>query len=104
MPESAESKKQRRRQVREYIACVKSASSCCNCGESRSACLDFHHKDRSEKSFELSKSGGKGITTVKSEIKKCIVICANCHRVLHAEEKAEAISLAKAEEVFPLFD
>ena len=47
--------------------------------------LDFHHLDPNKKSFGLSK---KGLThsweKIKSEIDKCILVCANCHRELHA--------------------
>lgn len=45
------------------------------------AALEFHHLDRTTKSFGLSR---KGITrswdSIKTELDKCILICANCHR------------------------
>ncbi len=47
--------------------------------------LDFHHRDPNEKEFGLS---AKGLTRswvkIKNEIDKCALICANCHRELHA--------------------
>lgn len=47
--------------------------------------LDFHHLDPSKKGFGLSE---KGITRswekIRVEIDKCILICANCHREIHA--------------------
>jgi len=90
--------------VLEYLRAIKSSRKCCVCGEGRSACLDFHHKDPSQKSFGLGNIKGQGISLVKAEVAKCIVICANCHRILHAEEQAEQVANVKAEEVFPLFD
>jgi hypothetical protein len=104
MPQSVASKRLKVRQTKAYLDAIKSANKCSVCGEGRSACLDFHHLDPSEKGFSLSNVKCHGIDTVKAEVKKCIVICANCHRILHAEEKAEAISVAKADEIFPLFD
>jgi hypothetical protein len=52
--------------------------------------LDFHHK--SEKTFNvanfLSKVCNKANRDIlKAELEKCIMLCANCHRELHAEER-----------------
>lgn len=57
----------------------------CACGENRIACLDFHHSDGSKEnniSFLVCKH--KSIKLLLEEMDKCIVICSNCHRVLHA--------------------
>ena len=47
--------------------------------------LDFHHIDGSKKDFGI---GAKGYTRswekVKEELDKCILVCANCHREIHA--------------------
>lgn len=54
----------------------------CSCGESRYPCLDFHHIDPTSKSATVA-----AIRTCKAtfkEILKCTVLCANCHRRLHA--------------------
>lgn len=61
-------------------------SKCEICGYSKCyEALDFHHRDPSIKSFGLS---AKGITRswdkIKDEIDKCVLICANCHREIHA--------------------
>lgn len=55
---------------------------CIICGYSRCVeALDFHHLNPIEKSFSLS---SKGITRAYEktleEAKKCILVCANCHR------------------------
>lgn len=43
--------------------------------------MDFDHRDAGEKLFEISQHP-KGVTLedIKSEIDKCDVVCANCHR------------------------
>jgi predicted HNH restriction endonuclease len=47
--------------------------------------LDFHHLNGKEKEFGLSQ---KGITRswakTELELKKCILVCSNCHREIHA--------------------
>ena len=51
------------------------------CGEA----LEFHHKDPTEKDFGISSKGyTRSWNSVKLELDKCILVCANCHRELHA--------------------
>ncbi len=59
---------------------------CVMCGYSRySGALDFHHKDPSQKDFGLSTKGlTRSWEKIKEEIDKCVLVCANCHRELHA--------------------
>lgn len=42
--------------------------------------LDFDHR-RGEKRFVLSKVYTTGINKVKEELRKCDIVCANCHRI-----------------------
>jgi hypothetical protein len=59
---------------------------CARCPEEHIACMDFHHIDPSEKEYEVSKLVSNGMyTKAYKEIKKCIVLCANCHRKHHYE-------------------
>ena len=63
----------------------KKTLSCEKCGENEPSCLDFHHKDSKQKSFTISESVAQvGWDRLMEEIKKCAVLCANCHRKLHA--------------------
>lgn len=58
---------------------------CIACGESEIACLDFHHLDPSVKEGappSLLKAGS--FSRAVEEAAKCVVLCANCHRKLHA--------------------
>jgi hypothetical protein len=45
--------------------------------------LEFHHKDETTKEFAVSGST-KSLETQKREADKCYLLCANCHRELHA--------------------
>ena len=62
---------------------------CLLCGETTIACLDFHHRDPKTKSFCIGlESGAVSLKRVIREVAKCDILCANCHRKLHAAEKA----------------
>ena len=64
---------------------------CTTCGFSHPAALDFHHVDPSKKEANIHKLLQSGrYSKVKEEIKKCIVLCANCHRIHHFNEKNNA--------------
>lgn len=60
------------------------SSGCAKCGESEICTLDFHHLGQ-DKDFDLSKKKDRfSIERLKKEIEKCIVVCSNCHRKIHA--------------------
>ena len=46
---------------------------------------DIHHRDPTQKLFGFSQIKGRRFDNVKSELDKCDLLCANCHRILHAE-------------------
>ena len=72
-----------RQLIRQTIKDLKSCG-CIICGEKEICCLDFHHLR--DKSFEIGHSMDITLETLLKEVDKCIVLCANCHRKLHAEK------------------
>ena len=58
---------------------------CMICGYDKcNKALEFHHIDSGRKDFGISAKGyTRSWQKVKSELEKCILICANCHRELH---------------------
>lgn len=69
------------KEFKEYKKTLK----CAKCNESEPCCLDFHHTDKDLKVSEISLLVNSGNTgQLKAELEKCIVLCANCHRKLHA--------------------
>ncbi len=61
----------------------KSDFGCLFCDEKEAICLDFHHlkqKDRDVSSWLKAKS----IDKIVDEIARCVLLCANCHRKVHA--------------------
>lgn len=61
---------------------------CSKCGEDRFYCLDFHHIDPLDKEAEVTKLI-ESPRKLKEELKKCIVLCSNCHRELHYKERMQ---------------
>lgn len=49
--------------------------------------LEFHHMDPSKKEFELKDAmeRPKSWEKIVIELRKCILLCSNCHRELHAK-------------------
>ncbi len=52
---------------------------CQTMGDLPACCLDFHHVDRSTKEFGVTRWNGCKIKLF-AEIRKCTVLCSNCHR------------------------
>lgn len=57
----------------------------CACGESDISCLDFHHIE-GKKGGDIYPTRATNRKRFEKEISKCVVLCANCHRKLHARE------------------
>lgn len=68
--------------ARKYVRETKEGKPCADCGGFfPSECLDYDHLPEFEKSFTLAKPGSRGKKLIDSEIKKCELVCANCHRI-----------------------
>jgi hypothetical protein len=66
----------------------KASLKCTKCEENHPAALDFHHEDPAQKDREVSwYIKNSQFAKAKEEVKKCVVLCANCHRKHHWEEK-----------------
>lgn len=46
--------------------------------------FEFHHKDPNQKDYDWNKLRLKSLTTIKKELDKCDLLCANCHRIVHS--------------------
>lgn len=57
---------------------------CCKCGYCKNlSALDFHHLDPDNKEENISKLTKKKWATIVEELKKCILVCRNCHAEIH---------------------
>lgn len=73
--------------IREIVSKLK--AQCSKCKENHPGCLVFHHIDKSQKEFTISDAtkNGWSLKRILKEIEKCDILCANCHSILHWEEK-----------------
>lgn len=92
-PQGWENKRQgsirRHKTVRAWITNridrIKRFKGCARCGFKIPAALQFHHVDPSTKICDVSSIRRSSYkiweTKIKPEIRKCIVLCANCHAI-----------------------
>lgn len=60
---------------------------CCICGYDKcDSALEFHHLDPSEKetTFGKLRANIKSWEKIVEEMRKCVMLCSNCHREVHA--------------------
>mgnify|MGYP001607879339 CR=1 FL=1 len=61
---------------------------CVKCGEKDPACLDFHHRNgKADKLGHIGVIRRFGLSRLHAEIAKCDILCANCHRKHHRDER-----------------
>lgn len=83
----------RRRQVKRQLV-VEAGGACAICDFSgHPRALQFHHLDPATKKFHISHQGlTRGISEMRAEAAKCVLLCANCHALVEAGvEKAPGI-------------
>ena len=65
----------------------KATLSCVQCGQNHVATLDFHHVDSTTKEVSVNRLiKNRAYKKAMEEVEKCIVLCANCHRIHHHDE------------------
>lgn len=81
--------KRRRRELKAVVIQLLGGK-CAECGYNKCAvALDPHHLDPTTKEFTLSAYGGS-MSRLRTEIAKCVLLCANCHRLRHAADDVNA--------------
>lgn len=77
-------KKQRQDQLIEYLA----GRGCEICEVDNILVLDFDHIDSRTKKFSIARAINEGYAweEILREIKKCRILCSNCHRIRTAEQ------------------
>lgn len=84
--------KLQKQKIKDTINEIKNSSQCIVCGEDHPATLDFHHFE-DNKEFCIGEGIRHGFEKTKSEIKKCVILCSNCHRKKHWDERQELKSI-----------
>ena len=79
----ARTKAQHKKQKAKWGA-YKDSLSCITCGFSHPAVIDFHHVDPATKTASVNVLvANRRYGAAREEIKKCVPLCANCHRIHH---------------------
>lgn len=77
----------RKRNKKEAI--VKEFGGCCSvCGYDK--CLEvlsFHHKDKNKKEKNIARLWHNSNKSLRKELEKCQLVCANCHGEIHQKER-----------------
>ena len=78
-----EDKRKRKKQAVEYLG-----NCCSKCKqEFHLSIYEFHHLNPEEKDRDPSKMLQLKWERLKAELDKCVLLCANCHRLVHYEDK-----------------
>lgn len=83
-----EKNRERRIRNKQYVWDYLKNTSCKHCGNSDPRVLEFDHLNSEEKLFNISDicNRSHSIKSIKKEIDKCQVLCANCHRIKTYEQ------------------
>jgi len=81
--------RQKHQALKQHVSKLKKR--CGLCGETNSDVLLFHHIDPSIKSDEVSNMVNHlmPMCQIRAEIAKCVVVCFNCHHIIHRKEYAD---------------
>jgi hypothetical protein len=61
---------------------------CSRCGYSECySALEFHHTNPENKDFNPSATASHGMERLKEEARKCVLLCANCHREVDCDNQ-----------------
>ncbi len=87
----AEHYKEKAREKKRTI--VELLGGCCSvCKEKFPLCVyDLHHLNPAEKDFPPASLYLRKWSIILPEIAKCILVCANCHRKIHHEDKYDLL-------------
>jgi len=84
--EKKETTQKRESDKKDFVSSYKVQYGCTRCGYNKCArSLHFHHIDSKDKTNEICrlKSQRYGLKKIIEEMRKCTVLCSNCHGELH---------------------
>lgn len=88
--EKRKRRKEKHRQ-RRIAAFIHFGEKCADCGLKSSSenyiAFDFHHLKPRDKETELSDAHDISDARFWAEIKKCVLLCSNCHRIRHWDKR-----------------
>lgn len=86
MDKNTESRRLKKQQAAQYLG-----GKCEVCGYNKCiSALEFHHKNGDEKDVSISALTNRTWNKLQKELDKCQLLCANCHRELHAASRCNS--------------
>lgn len=82
-----ERQKNQRSNGRQFIYDYLKDNECVDCGETNPIVLEFDHRNPDTKEYNVSNMTTRKIEVIQTEIDKCDVVCANCHRIRTAKQQ-----------------
>lgn len=86
--------KERKQKITNDVNVLRSTLGCRLCSEKEFCCIDFHHIGNKKDNIAYLCSV-KNKQKIYNELLKCVPLCANCHRKIHAKlinEKLQSIT------------
>jgi hypothetical protein len=85
------SNKRRKQERRAWIQGYKMATGCALCGfKAHPEALQLHHLDPTQKTRTFGNSYLCSWDTLRAELVKCQILCANCHAIVEAGKRGGA--------------
>lgn len=77
-----------KRRNKDIVKAMKQAGRCVDCGVSDWRVLDYDHIDETRKYASINSMlrDRHSISRIMEEIEKCVLRCANCHRIRSSEQ------------------
>ena len=72
-----------RNRLRDLLIQIKKAGKCADCGFADYRAMDFHHLHDKRTEIATAVSRSWSLDGLLKEIAKCVMLCANCHRIRH---------------------
>lgn len=77
--------KERARLLKEKVLDIAGKHQCEICDYDKYVgALEFHHCNPEEKDFQINRAAMKDKQKLLDELNKCVLLCSNCHREVHA--------------------
>lgn len=79
------------RWIKRKIEAINLKGGCCedcklSIENSHYSVFEFHHLDPKEKDMDWKKMRSVSRKTLNKELDKCVLLCANCHRIRHVKD------------------
>lgn len=75
------------KKYQKWLNDYKKQHECSQCKNKDYRVLEFHHVQDKDIQGSLCTCRNHSFKKIKNEVKKCILLCANCHRILHHQER-----------------